>query len=177
MITIRDFMETVDYRITQGSDYGWQCYGPYAYSLDSWTGPSQENGHSISIVFDTTSQTVFEATAYDYAREKAYRLINPLVRVDHDQEAKAKGVDAKQAWDHVEFVDLETDEDFLLKARAIAQGQKDYDTRVQVPLELPDHELLRLMLMAHQKDITFNQLAENAIKEFLDQHDIGARAS
>ena len=38
MITLKEWMELVDYRITEGSDYCWSCYGPDAYSLDSWNG-------------------------------------------------------------------------------------------------------------------------------------------
>ena len=55
MITIKDFMETVDYRITEGSDFGWKCFGPNSYCLDSWSG--EQDGYSIGITFDTKNQT------------------------------------------------------------------------------------------------------------------------
>ena len=51
MITLKEWMEIVDYRITEGSGYQWQCYGPNAYCLDSWNG--EQDGHSLSIIFDT----------------------------------------------------------------------------------------------------------------------------
>lgn len=56
MITLKEFMELVDYRITEGSDYMWSCYGPNAHRLDSWNG--DHDGHSVSIIFDTQSQNV-----------------------------------------------------------------------------------------------------------------------
>ena len=161
MITLKDFMETVDYKITEGSDYGWQCYGPNAYRLDSWN--QEQDGHSVSIVFDTRTHVVYEASAYDYQRNRAYRLINPDYKFGHDDEASGRGVDINQAWDNVNYVDLDVDEDFLEKARAIV-ADEDYDTRVQVPVNFTDEELLRYMTLAHERDMTFNQLVEEALR-------------
>jgi hypothetical protein len=162
MITVKDFMEVVDYRITEGGDYGWQCYGPNAYRLDSWSG--DQDGHSVSIVFDNQTQTVYEVTAYDYSRERAYRLINPDHREAHANEAVYRGVEANEAWDDVNYVDLESDDDFIQKALAIVAGE-DYDTRVSIPLELPEDVLFELMRQAHENDITFNQHVENIVRE------------
>ena len=78
MITLKDFMEVIDYKITEGSEYLWHCYGEHAYRLDSWN--QEQDGHTVSIVFDTRTQEVYEASAYDYGRNRAYRLINPVYR-------------------------------------------------------------------------------------------------
>lgn len=153
-------METVDYRITEGSDYLWQCYGPNAYRLDSWN--QDQDGHTVSIVFDTRTQIVYEASAYDYSRDRAYRVINPDFKQAHSDESREKNVLENQAWDDVDYVDLETDEDFLEKARSIIAGE-DYDTRVSVPLNLPDDVLFEMMKRAHDQDITFNQLVEDVL--------------
>jgi hypothetical protein len=162
MITLKDFMETVDYKITEGSEYCWQCYGPNAYRIDSWN--QDHDGHSVSIVFDTRTHVIYEATAYDYKRERAYRLVNPEYKADHDNEAVGRGVDADQAWDDVNYVDLDVDADFLEKARAII-ADEEYDTRVQISVEFSDEELLRYMTLAHERDMTFNQLVEQALRE------------
>ncbi len=161
MITVRDFNEAVNHRITEGSEYLWQCYGPNAYRLDSWNG--DQDGHTVSIVFDTVTQTVYEASAYDYQNNRAYRLINPDFKQAYYDEATDKSVNADQAWDDVNYIDLEVDDDFLEKAQAIAEGL-DYDTRVKVPVELPDDVMLELMKQAHEKDITFNQLMEEVLQ-------------
>ncbi len=167
MITLKDFMETVDYKVTEGSEYCWMCYGPNAYRLDSWN--QEQEGHTVSIVFDTRTHVVYEATAYDYKRERAYRLINPDFKDAHSEESADRGVLENQAWDDVDYVDLETDEDFLEKARAIV-ADEDYDTRVQVPVNFTDEELLSYMKAAHERDITFNQLVEMALREAIEQH-------
>jgi hypothetical protein len=167
MITLKDFMETVGYRVTEGSQYMWSCYGENAYRLDYWN--QVQDGHSISIIFDTRTHTVYEASAYDYPRERAYRLINPDYKQAHDQEAETRGVDVNQAWDDVDYVDLDVDGDFLEKARAIVEG-RSYDTRVQVEVDFTDEELLTYMTLAHEQDITFNQLVERALVAAIEQH-------
>lgn len=166
MITIKEFMEIVDYKITEGSEYCWNCYGFDAYRLDSWN--QEQDGHTVSIIFDTKTHVVYEATAYDYKRNRAYRMINPDYKAVHDQEAINRDVDSKQAWDDVNYVDLDTDDDFIQKATAIRAGE-DYDTRVSVPLNLPDDELFQLMKLAHERDMTLNQLVEEALQAAIDK--------
>jgi hypothetical protein len=168
MITLRDFMETVNYRITEGSEYMWRCYGAHAYRLDSWN--QEQDGHSVSITFDTRTHVVYEVSAYDYSRNRAYRLINPDYRQAHSDEAIEKNVLENQAWDDVNYIDLETDEDFLAKARAIVDGE-DYDTRVSVPLTLPDDSLFELMKLAHQADQTLNQFVEQILRDAIDREE------
>lgn len=165
MITIKDFMELCDFKITEGSDYTWECFGPDAYRLDSWN--QDHNGHTVSIVFDTRTHEVYEASAYDYKRDRAYRLTNPDYAQAHKDEARDRGVDANQAWDDVNYVDLETDEDFLDKARCIV-ADEDYDTRVEVPLTLPDDSLFQLMKLAHEADLSLNQYVEKLLRRAID---------
>jgi hypothetical protein len=166
MITLKQWMEVVGYRITEGNEYCWNSYGHNAYCLDSWNG--DQNGHSLSITFDTQTQEVYEVAAHDYTRNRAYRLINPAYKAKHDNEAWERDVDAREAWDEVNYVDLETDEDFLDKAWAIVNDQ-EYDTRVEVPLTLEDEVLYKLMKVAHEQDITLNQLFENVLREEIDR--------
>jgi hypothetical protein len=160
MITVKEFMEICNYKITEGSDYCWQCYGPHAYRLDSWN--QDQEGHTVSIVFDTRTHVVYEASAYDYKRNRAYRLINPDYKFAHDDEAAGRGVDINQAWDDVNYIDLDVDDDFIQKALAIV-ADEDYDTRVEVPLTLPDDVLFELMKLAHERDVTLNQLVEEVL--------------
>jgi len=160
MITVKEWMELVDYRITEGSDYGWQCFGSDAYSLSSWNG--DHDGWSFNIVFDNKTQEVYTVEVCDYARNRAYRIINPDYKQAHDEEANDRGVSAKEAWDECDYVDLEADDDFIQKSLAIRDGV-DYDVRVSVPLELPDDVLFELMKRAHEQDITLNQMVEEIL--------------
>ena len=71
MITLKEWMEVADYRITEGSEY--YAYGG-AYALDSWNG--EQDGYSLEIIFDQKTQEVYEVQACDYKHNRAYRLIN-----------------------------------------------------------------------------------------------------
>jgi len=169
MITMKEWMELVDYRITEGCDYGWQCYGPTAYQLDSWNG--EFDGHSFTIIFDTNDQTVYEVQAHDYVHQRAYRMINEDYAKKMKKEAKKRDVDRDQAWDDVNYVDLEVDDDFIQKSLAIREGE-DYDTRVSVPLTLGDDEMFELMKMAHEQDITLNALVEQLLRRVIEEESL-----
>lgn len=155
-------MEICNYRITEGSDYQWECYGPNAYTLDSWNG--DQDGHSFSIYFDTKTQEVYEVQIHDYRNQRAYRMINPEFVKKHKKEAKRREVEYKQAWDNVDYVDLEVDDDWIQKALAVEAGEV-YDTRVSVPLVLDRDQMFDLMTMAHERDMTLNELVEFVLKE------------
>lgn len=170
MITLKQWMEVCDYRITEGSAYGWQCFGPNAYRLDSWNG--EFNGHTVTILFDTKTQEVYQVEAFDYKRERAYRMTNPHYLDDYKTELKNRSV-SDEAWERedgtpVTFTDLEVDEDWLEKAASIV-ADEEYDQRVQVPLTLPDDEIFQLMKMAHEHDMSLNQFVEKVLLEVIDK--------
>ena len=167
MLSLKEWMEVVQYRITEGSDFQWGCFGYDAYCLDSWNG--EQDGHSFTIIFNTKTQEVYEAQAHDYVNQRAYRLINPAYAEQFRKEAKNRSVLENQAWDDVDYIDLETDDDWIQKATAIEAGE-DYDTRVSVPVDFTDEELLKYMKLAHERDVTFNQLVEDALREAIEEH-------
>ena len=150
MITLKEWMEVTNYRITEGSDYN--AYGG-AYALTSWNG--DQDGYSLEIIFDQKTQTVYEVQACDYKHNRAYRLINDAHKqVGRDDEA----------WDDTRWIDLEADDDWIQKAQAIVAG-RDYDTRITVPIDLTDQELLALMKLAHERDVTLNHLVDQVLRE------------
>lgn len=168
MITMKEWMELVDYRITEGSDYGWQCYGSNTYQLDSWNGLHDKGGFSFSITFDTKDHTVYEVQMHDYTNQRAYRMINEDFQKKHRKEAKRRDVNLDEAWDDVNYTDLEVDDDFIQKALAIKAG-KDYENTVSVPLDLPDDLLLEAAMNAHRQGITLNEYINNALRELVDE--------
>jgi hypothetical protein len=166
MITLKEWMELIDYKITEGSEYTWQCYGLSAYSLDSWDGA--HDGHSFTIVFDKNDQTVYEVQAHDFLHSRAYRMINPEYKSQQAKEVSDRNC-GDEAWDDVEYVDLEVDDDFIQKCLAIREGE-DYDTRVSMPIDFTDEELLKYMKLAHERDMTFNQFVEEALRQAIEDH-------
>ena len=168
MITIKEWMELVDYKITEGSDYMWRCYGNHAYQLSSWNGVHGKGGYSFNIVFSTKSQRVFEVEVCDYTNNRAYRMIAENKRENHAKEAKRHLVNLNEAWDDVDYIDLEVDDDFISKCLAIKAG-KPYDTRVEIEFDLEEDLQLQLMKLAHEHDITLNQMIEKILKEMINR--------
>jgi hypothetical protein len=167
MITLKEFLEAIDYRITEGSDYLWKCYGENSYCLDSWNG--NVDGPSASIIFDTVTQVVYEVTVIDNVNRRGYRMINPQFRKRHKKECRRRGVNKQEMWEGAEYTDLEVEEDFLEKLVAIIH-EKEYSTDICIPVDLTNEEILALSLEAHRRNITLNELMNHALECYVEQH-------
>jgi hypothetical protein len=163
MITIKDFLECIDYRITCGAEYQWACYGPNVRYLEYQSAEGYE-ADTILILFDTVTQFVYEMQAWDFANQREYRWIHPDYFKAHKKEAKSRNVKWKRSLDERKFINLEVAEDILEKSRAIFLGE-DYDTRIIVPLTLNDQEKVMLMELAHEADMSLNQFVEHILTE------------
>ena len=160
------FFNICEYRITEGSNFQWGCYGDHAYCLDSWNG--EQDGHSFTIIFDTKTQDVYELQAHDYKNNRAYRWFNPEFREDFMVECADRGSNPREAWDDLEYTELEVVEDFFEKMEGI-YNEEDYDTRIRVPIDFTDEELLKYMTMAHERDMTFNEFVEEALRSAIEE--------
>lgn len=164
MITFKDWLEAVDYRITEAGGYGWGCYGEHVQTFTYWDG--SHTGVSTDIIFDLKTQVVYEVTAHDFAMSKSYRMINPKYRAGYQAEVKAREQD-DWAYDDVAYVDLETDEDLKDKLTKILKYEI-YDTRIEVPLDLNRDQIYQMMEQAHKKDMTLNQYVEDLLRQVID---------
>ena len=165
---MKEWMELVDYKITEGGDYGWRCYGPNAYQLSSWNGIHGAGGYSFNIVFSTKTQKVYEVSVCDYTNNRAYRMIALDKQEKYRKEAKRNFTNLNEAWDNVDYVDLEVDDDFISKCLAIKAGE-DYSTDISVPLDLPDDLLMFAFKAAHAENMTFNDWMNKMLKSFIDK--------
>lgn len=162
---LKDWLECADYRITEGDNFGWNCWGSNAYSLSSWNG--EQDGYSLNIVFDTKTQVVYCVEACDYKNNRAYRYLNRDHSSSYHSEVSNRSIE-DNAWDGVKWIDLEVYEDWREKATAIVMGI-DYDTRVSIPLDLPEDQLLTLFKAAHERNMTFNDFVEKALSETIKE--------
>ena len=163
---LKDVNESLEHRISGGSEYGWKCYGANARFLDY-----ESDYATASCVFNTVDQVVYEIhVEIKDSEQKPYRWLNPLFKNVMYEEAAYREIDADQAWDDVKWIDLETEEDFLEKASAIFKGE-DFDKRVSVPVNLSKDELFTMMQLAHEKDITLNELVVEILQAVIDKHE------
>lgn len=167
MISLKEFFETIEYKITDSDEFQWSCYGKNARVIDCADKSGYTDGWSASVVFDTDTQEVYEASVYDYKNSRAYRLIHPDYVKAYEEEAKSRGVNGEQAWDDIEYTDLDVDSDWLEKAAAIVAGE-EYDTSVVVSIDIDSDTLFKLMKAAHEENMTFNAYVERAIMEYCE---------
>lgn len=172
MVTLQDFIEAIQFKITGGSEFTWTCFGPNARYLDSNDDDSSDSTYSVNAIFDSVNQTVYSVEAWDYTNNREYRWLNPDFKSMFDNEASERGIDPAESLDGRRYIDLDVAEDILEKIEAIVAGQ-EYDTRVKVPVDFSDEELLKYMKLAHERDITFNQLVEEALRHAISEYQAG----
>jgi hypothetical protein len=169
---LRSFIEAIDYRITGGCGYQWECFGPNARYLDSDDTEDATSTYHAGAVFDSVTQTVYVIEAWDYLTHREYRWINPEFKLKFEKESISKAIDPTESCDDRKFIDLDVVDDILEKIAKIVRGEP-YDTRVKVPVDFTDEELLQYMKLAHERDITFNQLVEEALLHAIEEHEAG----
>jgi hypothetical protein len=158
--------EALDHRITGGGEYMWNCF-PEARYLDY----ESDYAH-VYVLYSTVTQEIYQAEV-SVKRDmwekdvRPYRWLNPIFKDDYLEEAMARNIDPNQAWDDVKWLDLEVEEDFLEKATHIFKGE-DWNEGILVPIDLPKDELYQLMLTAHEKNITLNQLVTEILQNMID---------
>jgi hypothetical protein len=163
------FNECFSHRISGGSEYCWKSFGLNARYLDF----ESEFAHG-SLVFDAMTQTVYIA---DIDAKKdgddnlpgPYRWINPDHRQGYIDECKERGIEPFEAWDNVNYIELELAEDFLEKAHAIFNNLP-FDKRIVVSVDLDDDVILKLAMEAHKRDITINKMVEIVLQQAIDNH-------
>jgi len=165
---LADVNEKLNHKIVSGSDYTWNCY-PNARYMEY----ESEYAH-VSVIFSTVNQEVYEAEV-SVKRDawpkdsRPYRWLNPDSKDFMIAEAEQRSIDWQQAWDDVKWIDLDVEQDFFEKAVAIFNGE-EFDTRIQVPVDLDDDVMLKLCMEAHKRDITLNKMVEEILQKMIDKH-------
>lgn len=121
MITLKDWLESVNYKITDGGPYEWCCYGNHSYFLDSWD--SVDGTSFASITFDTETKDVFEVQICNYNEEKAFRWLNNQFKDKFLEESKNKKIDPSVAWDNIKFVELKNEKEYFKKFEEIMHSK------------------------------------------------------
>lgn len=104
-IKIKDFVLAVNYKIGDGYEYLWECYGPNACGL-GWD--KKDFSASAAIIYDTKTHDVYEMSVWDCRVEKTkvYRWIKPGYFKKYKKESKSRGFKFDIAIDDVKFEDV-----------------------------------------------------------------------
>ena len=93
MITLKDWMEGVKYKVTDTWDFQWECFCSNAMVLESdWSGA---DWLSYTITYDKDTLEVFEVCSYNAPADEdctALRWISPGYRKAYFAEEKSRGM-------------------------------------------------------------------------------------
>lgn len=162
---IDQYLEAIDYNLEGTAKYQWKSFGDNAHFFDY----NGQGKGEISVVADIKTKQVYYAAVIDTERSNQYLWIDPEYKDAYVYESESRNCNYLQAYDNVEYTELESEADWLEKARAIYLGQP-YDERVTLTIDLPDDLLLASMLRAHELDITFNEYLGRAIQAAIDEN-------
>ena len=161
---ITEFLDAIQYNITNISEFTWNCYGSGTIWIDSNKGTRFD----VSANFSNTTKEIREITLHDYKLNNSYRWTDPKFKEARHIESFKKNVDDKVAYGVIKFIDVEVSEDILEKITD-AYNDVEYNDKIIIPLDISDKDFLLFAKAAHNLDITFNQFVEKAIKEAVEK--------
>jgi len=164
IISSDQIFQVMDHDVEEFWRYCWNCYGKFAYGVDF----NCQSKNEVSFIHNPITREVFEITAYDFHNDRAYRWIHPDYVESHIAESEEIGADPHDSYIGGTFIDIDVKQDILDRMIAIADGD-DYDTRVTIPIDISDEDLLKLMKQAHELDMTFNNYVEMVIENMLGE--------
>lgn len=112
---IEDFLSAVLYKITEGSQFIWNCYGANAWYLDA---------EYASAVFDRCNGIVLEVSVHGETHDINHRWIHPEYLERYINESAARGCDPWQVYDDVQYTRVDSEDDILALVRARASTQQ-----------------------------------------------------
>lgn len=167
---LSDFLEAVDYKVTETSKFLWDCFGDKAQTFSYWNGESSDSSIDISCTSDLVTQVVYMVEVWSPESNAVYIWGDPEYLESYIQEAKLRNVSPM-------FGDEETDSVLFSSENAILEVCKsemsintpDKPT-VEIEIELPDDLLFDAMMLAHGEDITFNEYVNKVLTSFMEKH-------
>ena len=135
--------------------FEWNCF-PNTFYFDGHS----KNGNFYSILVSMKTFDVYEIECLDGKLNATYKWVNPEHKEFLDKESERRNAYP----DEVENVHyLEVEDDVIEKMEAIV-NDREYDTRIMIPLDFTDEEFIKIAKAAHEKDITINKFIEMALE-------------
>jgi hypothetical protein len=93
LVTLKDYLNSVGYKITGGGEFGWNCYGENIFCIDSEKMNKAKNyTFSTDLTFNTKTFTVYEMNSWDYKKKIIYLWVHPRYYKKYLKENKERGI-------------------------------------------------------------------------------------
>lgn len=161
---INEVFKAISFRILNSSEFLYKCFGEnHPRSFEFTDCNNRPCGNFTADCFGRVYEVVVDPN-----NGSCYRWVDPNFKDGLFEETKNHGADPTNAWDDVYFTELEVEEDILTKLEAICNGLT-FDDRIMVPVDLDDATFASIARMAHERDITLNQMMEIIIQEEINR--------
>ena len=164
---IDELLKIAKYQIVESTPYEWECFGSNARFLDLDTPASKMN---IVSIFDTETEELYSLELYDYGRGHFYRWIAEAKLDAVIAEHAERDFDFGVAFDDQTYTDVIL-EDIVEKITHIYAG-REYDTRIMVPVNLPDDALNILEGIAAAQGINLDELTDSVLRDAIEQQKV-----
>jgi len=88
--TIEQYLDTIDYKIGDGSKFMWSCFGPKAYQYTYAAINFTSYVFELNMIFDTETRIVYVVEFCVVEGDKVYKCFNPEFKEAYDTEEKIK---------------------------------------------------------------------------------------
>lgn len=158
------YIRAIEFKITDGDNFLWKCFGPNARFLESLDGDFH-----VSAVFDTVTRRIYEASiSSTYSGDIGYRWIDMDYIEAYKEEAASRNVDWMQLCDDKRWAMTDDFDDIIDKITKITRGE-EYDPRVILYLELDDDVKEMVENAATLLGISIEEFVERALKETIKE--------
>jgi len=99
---LKKFIKAVNGHVVDGSEYGWQCFGPNA----RWLTAYDLNELHVAAVYDSETNKIYTIevmSGNDEVGYKSYMWIDPDYRLNYFNEANVRNVNPLQCFDDVNY--------------------------------------------------------------------------
>jgi hypothetical protein len=104
---LKDFLKSTKYKINDGFEYLWSCYGENVFSIGRESCVRGKFTYSTGCIFDTKTQNVYEVNFWDYKKRKVFRWIKKSYLKKYKAEARSRNVSFHKASDEMDYEDIE----------------------------------------------------------------------
>lgn len=157
---IQTIFETVGYRIEQSNPFLYQCFGMNNPRIYDFVNIDEETSGNFTA---DESGKVYEVIAEIPEIGVCYRWIDKEFRESAVRETLNRGLDPTIAWDDIKFIEIDSEENILLKVKAICNKIHFNDLGLH-PTEISDSFFIKVAKMAAERDITFNEMVKLLIR-------------
>jgi hypothetical protein len=157
---LKKILKLFDYKISDGSEFQWGCFGPNARYLDFNSDTCIQN--SVSVLYDTITTKVYQMDFCCESVEGVYTWVDPKYEVAHARECLRRGIEGNK-------YQCYSKESFLTMALDAYHGRTpDTDLALDVDVDLSAGDIHQLHLIAESKGITFDELVNEVLAQELE---------